>query len=423
MSAEQLASDARVCVLGLGHVGLPTALLAAQSHDVVGVDIDADHVAALNDGDVPVSEPGIDDLYAAVTDRFSAHTSVVDADIYVIVTPTPVHTESRVADLSYIRAAAEMVVPTLDAGDLVILESTVPPGTTERLIAPILEDSGLSVGEFHLAYCPERASPGDTLTEITQNNRVVGGTDEASITHAVAFYDSFVDGAIRTTTPRTAEFVKLVENTFRDVNIALANEFALIAEEFSLDGHEATALANEHPRVNVHRAGPGVGGHCIPVDPQFLSQHATHDRLISLAREVNSSMAGHVVRLIRSVLSDDTRATVTLFGAAYKADVGDTRRTPAKRLVELLTGLGYEIRVYDPFVTEFVVEPEPLDSAVAESDCIVILTDHSEFETLDPSSVSAQMATKTVVDTRALIDQTQWEQAGFRVSVLGDGTT
>ncbi|MFC6731174.1 MULTISPECIES: nucleotide sugar dehydrogenase [unclassified Haladaptatus] len=422
MSQQAVATEQQVCVLGLGHVGLPTALLAANSHDVIGVDIDQDHVDALNAGDLPIEEPGMDDLFDRVNGQFAAQTTVPDADIYVIVTPTPVRTESGIADMSYIRAAAEMLVPTLDAGDLVILESTVPPGTTERLIAPILEESGLSVGDFHLAYCPERASPGDTLTEITQNNRVVGGVDESSVAHAVAFYESFVEGAIRTTTPRTAEFVKLMENTFRDVNIALANEFALIAEEFELDVHEATSLANEHPRVNVHHPGPGVGGHCIPVDPQFLSQHATHDRLISLAREVNNSMAGHVIRTIRSALCDDRKATITLFGVAYKADVEDTRKTPANQLVELMESLGYEVRVYDPFVTEFAVDPESLDSAVNGSDCIVVVTDHSEFATLDPESFASKMATKTVVDTRDVIDRKRWQQAGFSVSVLGDGT-
>ncbi|WP_435360922.1 nucleotide sugar dehydrogenase [Haloarchaeobius sp. DFWS5] len=415
--------DADVCVLGLGHVGLPTALLAAQEHTVVGVDIDQSRVDAIERGDLPMDEPDIDQLYERVAADFSAQTTVADADVYVIVTPTPVDAERAVADVSYVEAAAEMIAPTLSPGDLVVLESTVPPGTTERLVAPTLETSGLSRSEFRLAFSPERASPGETLTEMVENSRVVGGIDEESVDAACAFYDSFVTGAVRRTVPRVAEFVKLVENTFRDVNIALANEFALVAEELGLDVHEAIDLANEHPRVGIHHPGPGVGGHCIPVDPNFLSQHTTRDRLVSLARDVNDSMPAHVVQGVEDLLDGDTDATVTLLGAAYKGGVGDTRRTPTRTLVDLLAGLGVDVRLHDPHVDSFPVDPEPLAEAVAGSDCLVLVTDHSEYTALDPSELGEVMATKNLYDTRGLLDTPSWEAAGFEVAVLGDGRT
>ncbi|WP_435317058.1 nucleotide sugar dehydrogenase [Haloarchaeobius sp. TZWSO28] len=425
-SAPEVSTDATqtdVCVLGLGHVGLPTALLAAQEHDVVGVDIDQPRVDAIETGDLPTDEDAIDQLYQEVTGTFQAQTTIADADTYVVVTPTPVRTDSDVADLSYVEAATEMIEPTLSAEDLVIVESTVPPGTTERLVASTLEGSGLSRAEFHLAFSPERASPGDTLTEMVHNDRIVGGIDAASVDAAVDFYETFVEGEVRGTVPRTAEFAKLIENTFRDVNIALANEFALVAEELGVDVHEAIDLANEHPRVGIHRPGPGVGGHCIPVDPNFISQHTTSDRLISLAREVNDSMPAHVVQSIERLIDDETDATVTLLGAAYKGDVEDTRETPTAALVDLLTNLGVDVRLHDPHVETFSVDPQPLADAVTGSDCLVVVTDHTEFESLDPATLAEEMDTPVVYDTRCLLDRERWETAGFEVAVLGDGRT
>jgi UDP-N-acetyl-D-mannosaminuronic acid dehydrogenase len=412
-----------VCVLGLGHIGLPTALLAARDQEVVGVDVDENKVTTLAEGRLPFSEPGLDDLFESVRENFRPQTTVADADTYVLVTPTPVAPETDVADLSYVRAAAEAVASTVSPDDLVVLQSTVPPGTTERLVRPALAAGGVDPDSVHVAYSPERASPGRTLDEMVSNPRVVGARTTTARRRAVAFYESYVEGPIRTTTPGTAELVKLVENTYRDVNIALSNEFALLAEEFGLDVREAISLANEHPRVAVHDPGPGVGGHCIPIDPQFIAQHTTRDRLISLAREVNGSMPAHVARRGRAMLDEATDATVTLFGVAYKGGVGDTRSTPATPIRDLFAGYGYEVRAYDPHVDEFDGTLAPLPEAVAGADLAVVVTDHESFTELDPETVGARMATRRVLDARGLLDADRWRAADFAVSVLGDGRT
>jgi UDP-N-acetyl-D-mannosaminuronic acid dehydrogenase len=412
-----------LCVIGLGRVGLPTALLLAQHHDVVGVDVDEAHVAALNRGEIPPDEPGLDTLAAEVADSFSASTEVpADADTYVVVTPTPLDAGTDVADLTYVSAAAEAVRPVLNPGDLVVLESTVPPGTTARLVAPILERGDRSVGEFHLAHCPERAIPGRALTEMVENSRVVGGLTPEGTERAAALYESFVEGTVHRTDATTAEFVKLMENTYRDTNIALANEFAKMAEELGVSVHEGIGLANEHPRVDVHTPGPGVGGHCITIDPQFLAQASAHDRLVSMARSVNDSMAKHVASLVQGA-TDRPEATVTLLGVAYKGDVGDTRETPALPIASLLRNVGRTVRAHDPFVDPeaFPVDLEPLDAAVTDADCLLVVTDHTEFHDIDPERVAGLMRGRTVVDTRAVLDREAWEAAGFDVTVLGDG--
>jgi UDP-N-acetyl-D-mannosaminuronic acid dehydrogenase len=214
-----------------------------------------------------------------------------------------------------------------------------------------------------------------------------------------------------------------MENTHRDVNIALANEFAKIAGEFGVSVHEAISLANEHPRVDLLRPGPGVGGHCITIDPQFLVHSVAHSRLISTAREINDGMAGHLLRLVRETLNGAPGRAITVFGVAYKGDVADTRETPALPFIELARNAGYDVRVYDPYVEDFAIAPQPLDAAIEGSDCVVVLADHGEFETIDPAAFADRMRNRTVVDSRAIVDRERWREAGFRVRVLGDGTT
>ncbi|MFC4358469.1 nucleotide sugar dehydrogenase [Halobium salinum] len=416
----------KVCVIGLGYVGLPTALLAARNHEVVGVDVDESKVDALDRGEPPLEEPALVDLFHEVEGRFEARTDVVPADAFVIVTPTPLDADTEVADLAAVRAAAEAVEPVLTRDDLVVVESTVPPGTTERLVGRILERSGLERGAFSLAHCPERAIPGDTLNEMVGNARLLGAIDDRSAERAADLY-SFVEGDLHRTTPRGAEFVKLMENTYRDVNIALANEFAKIAEELGVDVHRSVDLANEHPRVDVHRPGPGVGGHCITIDPQFLAQSSTHDRLISQARAINDSMAKHVLGLVQGAVGEvpDRDPRVTLLGVAYKGDVGDTRETPARPIARLARNVGFDVRAYDPHVesdADLPVELDSLETATAGSDCLVVVTDHSAFANLDSESLATRMRSPTVVDARAVVDRSRWEAAGFEVVVLGDGS-
>ncbi|SFK70349.1 UDP-N-acetyl-D-mannosaminuronic acid dehydrogenase [Halogranum rubrum] len=412
-----------VAVVGLGYIGLPTALLLARTRDVVGVDIDEDVVAAVNAGELPFEEPGLSDLFADVEANVSAQTTVPsDADAYLVATPTPLDEVTDVANLQYVGAAVESVAPNLDPGDLVVLESTVPPGTSERLVRPILEREGPEDGGVHYAHCPERASPGATLDEMVHNDRLVGGVDDASRARTVDLYD-FAEGEIHRTNPTTAEFVKLMENTYRDVNIALANEFAMLGEEYAIDTRRAIELANEHPRVDVHSPGPGVGGHCLPVDPQFLTQSTTDSRLISVARDINESMAVHTLRHVRRLLDGTAHARVTVLGVAYKGNVDDTRETPALRLLRLAENEGFDVRASDPHVdaADFAYPLSDLDTAVAGSDCLVVVTDHDAYADLDPERLASQMRRPAVVDTRGVLDPEPWLDAGFAVSRLGDG--
>jgi UDP-N-acetyl-D-mannosaminuronic acid dehydrogenase len=412
-----------VSVVGLGYIGLPTALLLARTREVVGVDIDEDVVAALNDGELPFEEPGLDDLFAEVESNVSAQTTVpADADAYLVATPTPLDEVTEVANLRYVGAAAESVAAKLDPGDLVVLESTVPPGTSERLVLPILERDGPDEGGVHYAHCPERASPGATLEEMVHNDRLVGGVDDASRQRTVDLYE-FAEGEIHSTNPTTAEFVKLMENTYRDVNIALANEFAMLGEEYAVDTRRAIELANEHPRVDVHSPGPGVGGHCLPIDPQFLTQSTTDSRLISVARDINESMAVHTLRHVRRLVDRVAHARVTVLGVAYKGNVDDTRETPALRLLRLAENEGFDVCASDPRVadSDFEYPLDSLDAAVADSDCLVVVTDHAEYTDLDPEALAAQMRQPAVVDTRGILDTDRWLNAGFAVSRLGDG--
>jgi UDP-N-acetyl-D-mannosaminuronic acid dehydrogenase len=412
-----------VCVVGLGRVGLPLALLFARHGPVVGVDVDETLLARLDEGAVPTDEPGLAALFEEVRGNLTLRTEPSPADAFVVATPTPLDAETGVADLSSVVAAVESVAAVAEPDDLVALVSTVPPGTTDELVAPLL---ARRVGEgVHVAHCPERALPGDTLAEMTGNARLVGGVDAAATARAAALFERLGDGTVHRTTARLAEFVKLTENTYRDVNVALANELATIAEGLGVDVGRAIGLANEHPRVDVHRPGPGVGGHCLGVDPLFLAQAARTDRLITTAREVNDGMAKHVVGLVRDVLPPDSDAgpgTVTLLGVAYKADVSDTRETPALTVVRLLANVGYEVRAHDPHVDAFPVELRSLAAATTDSDCLLLLADHAAFDDLNPEAVGAAMRTRTLVDTRAALDADRWRAAGFDVVVLGDGS-
>ena len=411
----------KICVLGLGYIGLPTALLFAQKYEIIGVDIDEKVVEKINKGESPFDEPGLDDLFEKTKNNFVAKTEVEEADVFLIAVPTPLERAVKVADLKYVRSAAEMVYPYLNRGNLVILESTVPPGTSERLVIPILERSELKAGEFYFVHCPERAIPGNTVYEMIYNDRIIGGFDKKSGEFARDLYSSFVKGNLYLTDIRTAEFVKLMENTYRDISIALANEFAQIAEESGINVWEAIELANRHPRVNILKPGPGVGGHCIAIDPLFLTENSTKCRMISLAREINDSMPNYVLQIVRELLEDVKDPIITVFGVAYKGEVDDTRETPALKFIKLAENEGYNVKVHDPLVKSFEYEILGLEEAIRDSDCLVIITDHSKFREIDPGTISKLMRKKNVVDSRNILDWDKWEKAGFRVNVLGDG--
>jgi len=397
----------RISVLGLGYIGLPTALLfASAGHKVVGVNIDKRKVELLNSGKLPFQEPGLEELFEKARDNFRASNEVEESDIFLIAVSTPLDLQTKAANLKYVKSAAEMIRPHLRKGNLVILESTVPPRTTERLLIPILEKSGLKAGtDFHLIHCPERAIPGKTIQEMVHNDRSIGGIIPESAELAKKLYSSFVKGNIYLTDATTAEFVKLTENTYRDVNIALVNELALTAEEYGINVWEAIELANKHPRVNLHKPGPGVGGHCIAIDPWFVIQNSSNGRMISFARYVNDTMPNYVLRKVREMLKD----------------VDDARETPALRFIRLAENEGLKIKIYDPFVKEFEYPVLSLEEAVKDSDCIVVITDHEAFKFLDPEKIGHLMRHRLVFDGRNILDHERWKKAGFKVKVLGNG--
>ncbi|MDY6965096.1 MAG: nucleotide sugar dehydrogenase [Halobacteriota archaeon] len=417
----------KICVLGLGYIGLPTAaLFATHGHKVIGVDINKNVVETINMGTSPFNETDLLRLIedAIKTKNLIAKTEVEDADVFIIAVPTPLDTEMKMAELKYVRSAGEMIYPHLKKGGLVIIESTIPPGTSKKLLVPILEESGLKISEdFYLAHCPERAIPGNTIYEMIHNDRIVGGVDKKSTELAKSLYSSFVKGNFYLTDAITAEFVKLMENTFRDINIALANEFAQIADEGEVNIWEAIELANKHPRVNILKPGPGVGGHCIAIDPWFLTENSTRCRIVSLAREINDGMPNHVLQNIKRMLSGIDTPIVTVLGVAYKGEVDDTRETPALKFIKLAENEGYGVKVHDPHVKEFEYELLELEEAVRGSDCIVLITDHPEFKKIDPKKISGIMRNKNILDTRNMLDLKGWTEEGFRVKVLGGGVS
>ncbi len=408
----------RVCVLGLGYIGLPTALLLADAgHEVIGVDVDKSVIERLSMGMVSNEEPMMLNLFRRTTERFHAQTEVPLADAFLICVPTPVDGELRVADLSCVKNAASMIAPQLREGNLVIVESTVPPGTMSALVIPILKKSGLESDQFFAAYCSERARPGNVLHEMVHNDRIIGGKDIQSANKAMALYSSFVKGNIHLTNMSTAEFIKVMENTYRDVNIALINEMAKIAEDNNIDIWEARELANKHPRVNYVKPGPGVGGHCIAVDPWFLTNNPGNCQLIKASRDVNDNMPNIVLGAVKSLVKDVENPTITILGVAYKANVSDARETPALKFIRLALNEGFTIRVHDPHVKRFDYLLEDLSDATFDSDCIVLITDHEAFRAINPQQL--RVRNKILLDTRNFLDHEAWIKSGFDVKVLG----
>lgn len=392
-----------VCVLGLGYIGLPTAsFLATKGYEVLGVDIAARVVETINRAEIHIREPDLDILVksAVQSGRLRASCEPAPADVFIIAVPTPLR-EDKDADLSAVRAAVAAVAPHVRAGNLVILESTSPVGTTENLVAGGLRVAGVDMGEVHVAHCPERVLPGRILVELIQNDRIVGGVDEAATAAAAAFYREFVNGEVLETTAATAELAKLAENTFRDVNIALANELSMICDRFDIDVFEMIALANRHPRVDILRPGPGVGGHCIAVDPWFIvSQAAEEARLIRTAREVNDSKPEWVIEKVRQKAARFRRPTIACLGLAFKADVDDLRESPALHIVRRLreADLG-DLLVCEPHLRaseEF--DLVALEDAVERTDIVLLLVDHRAFRRLKP----AKLQEKVLIDTRGM---------------------
>lgn len=342
-----------ICIIGLGYIGLPTAsTFANHGIQVTGVDSNPEVINALQHGQVHIYEPGLGEVVASAikSGKLSVSPKPVEADAFIIAVPTPFYDDKK-ADLRFVCSAAESIVPVLHESNLVVLESTSPPLTTQDVVRPILEKTGLKAGkDFLLAYSPERVLPGQILKELIENARVIGGVDCVSAEAGRDLYATFVKGEIILTDATTSEMVKLMENTYRDVNIAIANEFSRLADRFGVDVWEAIQIANHHPRVKILNPGPGVGGHCISVDPWFFVEAAPDlTPLIHTARLVNDGQPGFVVKTIKKTLGELKRKKIAALGLAFKPDVDDLRESPAIEVTHLLAQAGAVVSAYEPF--------------------------------------------------------------------------
>lgn len=419
----------KICVIGLGYIGLPTAsMFAVSGIKVVGVDVNENIVRTLSNGGLHIHEPG---LKAVVDQAFSlgnlsVTTHSEEADAFIIAVPTPFYDDKK-ADLRAVKSAAESIATVLRKGNLVVLESTSPPKTTIDLVKPILEQTNLVAGEdFYLAYSPERVLPGQILRELVENSRVIGGINPASAEAGRALYKTFVKGEIVTTDSTTAEMVKLMENTFRDVNIAIANEFARLGERFGIDVFEAIEIANLHPRVNILKPGPGVGGHCISVDPWFLVEAAPDlAKLIHTARFVNDEQPGFVVKKVERILGNLEGKTIAALGLAYKPDVDDLRESPAVEVARLFQEEGAKVTAFEPNKPDAEIAgfltTNSLETAVKDADLILLLVGHREFARLKGSDLLGKTTASFVLDTTNTWRIEDWSNDGFAFFRLGVG--
>jgi UDP-N-acetyl-D-mannosaminuronic acid dehydrogenase len=415
----------KINVIGIGYIGLPTAaILATHGFEVIGVDVKESLIIDAGDGKTDMNEAGLSKLIKAAVNshNFRCQKQISDSDIFIICVPTP-FTKDKKADLNYVIHAVESIIPVLREGNLIILESTVPPGTTVDIIKPLLEKTGLIAGlDFYLAYCPERVLPGNLLTELIQNDRIIGGINKESSIRAKKVYESFVDGNIYLTDATTAELVKIMENTYRAVNIALANEFSLIGRNLKIDIFEAIKLANKHPRVKIASPGAGVGGHCIPIDPWFIVEKFPEiSKLTALAIKINENMPEHICSLIIEAFLEAKKeiknSRIVILGVAYKGDINDARETPANPIIQKLKELGSEVIIYDPIVTQFSLPIEKdIKRAVSSADALVIVTDHSELKRLNFKEIATLMHERPIlVDGRNVV----FDNEGFIFRGLG----
>lgn len=424
-----------ITIFGLGHIGLPTAaLFADKGLSVIGVDINKQIVDHINSGKSHISEPGLDELVqkaiysgnlVATDDGISASKN---SEVKIVIVPTPVD-EYKNADLSAVISACKMISKTIKKDNLIIIESTVPQGTCENIVIPILEKSGLEAGkDFSIVYIPERAIPNSTIYEMKHNPRVIGGIDKKSTERAASLYKKIIKGKIiKVKNLVTAETIKLIENTYRDVNIALANELAVICENLNVDAIEAIEAANYHPRVNIHTPGPGVGGHCIPIDPYFIVETAEKNGLnadiIKTARIVNERMPFHVTDLISEALNEAGKsienAKIGILGVAYKGNVADIRETPVKPLINSLKDLCEELYAHDPYANQeaiksFGIKPVSMKE-IFECDCVVIITDHDQYKHIKPEMIKNNV----LVCTRPILNPDKFINEGIIFKGVG----
>ncbi|EOC99970.1 nucleotide sugar dehydrogenase [Caldisalinibacter kiritimatiensis] len=399
----------KICVIGLGYIGLPTSvLLAFSGWKVTGVDINEKIVSYINKGKAHINEANINWLLqeVIVNERLIAKTTPREADVFIIAVPTPINNEFR-CNLSYVVEATKSILPYLQKGNTIIIESTIPPGTTEDIVKPIIENESFEIGkDIFLAYCPERVLPGHIIEELIYNNRIVGGCTEKCGLKAKEVYNTFVKGDIFITDAKTAEMTKLVENTYRDVNIAFSNEITKVCNTLNINVYDVINFANMHPRVSILNPGPGVGGHCLAVDPYFIIEKAPNEsQIISLSREINNSMPDYVVKQVDNLLKNNSNPKVAVFGITYKGNVNDLRESPAIKISNILRKKGYEVNAYDPLIKENEYNVVSLNTAIKDADILLILADHDEFKFLNYEKIAKYMNSPIIFDTKHIIDE------------------
>lgn len=423
--------ECKIAVIGLGHIGLPTAaIIAREGFEVLGVDLKDSIVAGVNSGSLVVREAGLEELIrkAVKKDLLKATThageAVEKSDVVFVVVQTPIK-DDKTPDLGPLEEACRGIARYLRKSQLIIIESTIPPGAIKGMILPILKSSGLSAGrDFYLAYSPERAMPTKTLAEIRGNPRLIGGINEESAEIAKELYRTFINGELLLADIETVEVVKLIENTYRDVNIALANEIAKLCEGLGVDAIKAIELANKHPRVHLHHPGAGVGGHCIPKDPYFLLHKAAQLGLklevIEAARKINEAMPKHVVQLIEKALGSVNKmvenSKIAVLGIAYKGETDDVRGTPAKDIIEDLLRSRAFVYSHDPYVKQDFGEKfsNNLGEVLKNSDCVVLVTDHRLYKRMDLEEFGRTIkAPCVVVDARRILRPEEVKEQGM----------
>lgn len=399
----------KICTIGLGYIGLPTSIMFAKHNvEVLGVDVKQTVIDSLNSGKIHIEEPGLQEALEEVIEKgtFRASIQPEKANAFIISVPTPNHNDQyKSCDLTYVVSAVNSVLPYVEKGNVIIVESTIGPRSMDDVVKPLVEAAGYVVGkDIFLVHCPERVLPGQIMHELIYNNRIVGGITPECTEAGAMVYSTFVKGEIIKTNAKTAEMSKLMENTFRDVNIALANELAKVCNELEINSLDVINMANKHPRVNLHTPGPGVGGHCLAVDPYFIVAKAPETaQLINLSRTINTSMPDYVVENVNKLMKNVEGKVLTVFGLTYKGNVDDIRESPAMEIYELLKEQNqFEVRAYDPHVQlDWVIEE--MEEAVSDSDLIVVLSDHDEFKLFGETDL-VKMNNKRIFDTKNVVN-------------------
>ncbi|WP_239732590.1 nucleotide sugar dehydrogenase [Mammaliicoccus sp. E-M25] len=400
----------KLSVIGLGYIGLPTALLFASKGLIVkGIDVNKSVVEKLNNKELHIEENGLQELLVQTVDsnNFKASIAVEQSDYYIIAVPTP-NLEDNSCDVSYLKDAVMKLKNVIKKGDTIIIESTIGPRTMEDIVQPMIESFGFTVGEdIYLAHCPERVLPGKIIHEMIHNNRIIGGITEACTQKTIELYKQLVQGKLFETKASTAEMSKLMENTYRDVNIALANELVKISDNLNINALDVIKLANEHPRVNIHLPGPGVGGHCLAVDPYFIvASDPENSEIIANARRINNSMPKYVIEKVNSIMESIQGKKLTVLGLTYKGNIDDIRESPALDIYhELKLKSKYEVVAQDSHVQLDWVEND-ITKALENSDLALVLTDHNEYKEL-ANYVNGTMKQNIVFDTKNIVGNTE----------------